>query len=124
MPARVGDAFDISWPKRKLSPDPLAPQGFAIGSARALPCAAAAAARAGPVLFAHQRPFWPPWRRLFAQPVETIDGMLCDMLAAIERKNCEHRRGIWQCGFRAIRSRGGAPLSPVTFSVVACPPGK
>ena len=71
------------------------------------------------MLFAHQRPFWPPWRRLFAQPVETIDGMLCDMLAAIERKNCEHRRGIWQCGFRAIRSRGGAPLSPVTFSVVA-----
>ena len=33
-----------------LSLDPLAPQGSAIGSARALPCAAAAAACAGPVL--------------------------------------------------------------------------
>src|ERR1700746_2696675 len=37
--------------ERKLSPDPLAPKGFAIGSARALPCAAAAAACAEPVLY-------------------------------------------------------------------------
>ena len=43
--------------ERKLSPDPLAPKGFAIGSARALPCAAAAAACAGPVLTLGAGPF-------------------------------------------------------------------
>ena len=49
--------------ERKLSPDPLAPKGFAIGSVRALPCAAAAAARAGPVLL-RARCATPSWRRI------------------------------------------------------------
>jgi hypothetical protein len=52
--------------------------------------------------------------------------MLRDMLAAIARKDYEAAAASAKLGVAPRPARGGAPLSPVTFSVVAgpflCPP--
>ena len=51
--------------------------------------------------------------------LEAIDGMLCDILAAIARADYEAAAASARLGVAPRPARGGAPLSPVTFSVVA-----
>jgi hypothetical protein len=50
---------------------------------------------------------------------KAIDGMLCDILAAIARTATRPPPHLPSWESRHAPARGGAPLSPVTFSVVA-----